>query len=309
MSMRSPGRAGAASSVGAAPFSYDEMVGRNAGFITSREQERLRDGRVFVCGVGGMGGAAVQSLARAGVGSLALADTDRFEVSNLNRQVFATLETVGELKVEATARSLAAVNPELRLTTFDAGWVDRLDEILPRFPVVVNGTDDTRAGIALYRKASEHRATVIDAYTSPLPSVIVVRPDDPRPEARLGFPTVGTDWGALTAEQLEGCKAAEALYVLVNSSSARHIDLDVAAEMLAGRRPRPSFAPMVIATGTLMAFEAIKLLLGRASGVDYRGVFLDPWTMRVERPRAAPVAWVMSKIARRTLRRLARAAG
>jgi len=289
-------------------FSYDEMVGRNAGFLTDREQERLRAGGVFVCGVGGMGGAAVQSLARAGVGSLALADTDHFEVSNLNRQVFATLDTVGERKVEATARALAAVNPELRLTTFDAGWVDRLDEILPRFPLVVNGMDDARAGIALYRKARDHGATVIDAYTSPLPSVTVVRPADPRPETRLGFPTVGTDWRALTAEQLDGCKVAEALYVLVHSSSARHIDLDVAAAMLAGRRPRPSFAPMVIATGTLMAFEALKVLLGRPSGVDHRGVFLDPWAMRVERPRPAPVAWVMGKLARRVLRRLAVAA-
>jgi len=136
-----------------------------------------------------------------------------------------------------------------------------------------------------------------------------VRPADPRPETRLGFPTVGTDWRALTAEQLDACKAAEAVYVLVHSSSARHIDLDVAADMLAGRRPRPSFAPMVIATGTLMAFEAIKLLLGRPSGVDYRGVFLDPWAMRLERPRSAPVAWVMGKVARRMLRRLGGAAG
>jgi molybdopterin/thiamine biosynthesis adenylyltransferase len=290
-------------------FSYDEMVGRNLGFVTLPEQERLRAGSVFVCGIGGMGGAAVQSLARAGVGSLALADTDRFEVSNLNRQVFATLDTVGERKVDATARGLAALNPELRLTTFDAGWVDRLDEILPRFPVVVNGMDDARAGIALYRKAREHGATVIDAYTSPLPSVTVVRPADPRPELRLGFPTVGTDWRALTAEQLDACKTAEAVYVLVHSSSARHVDLNVAAQMLAGRRARPSFAPMVIATGTLMAFEALKLLLGRPSGVDYRGVFLDPWAMRVERPRPAPVAWVMGKVARRMLRRLTVASG
>jgi hypothetical protein len=96
---------------------------------------------------------------------------------------------------------------------------------------------------------------------------------------------------------------AEALYVMVHSSSAKHIDLGVAAELMAGKRSRPSFAPMVIATGTLMAFEAVKLLLGRPSGVDHRGVFLDPWTMRVERPRSAPVAWAMKRAARRVLAR------
>ena len=287
-----------------AAFSYDEMVTRNAGFLTAGEQATLRDGRVFVCGVGGMGGAAIQSLVRAGVGHFCLADMDLFETSNLNRQLFATLDTVGQPKIDATCAAIARINPDAGLTTFGPEWVDQLDEILPVHPVVVNGMDDLAAGIALYRKAREHGATVIDAYTAPLPSVTVVRPADPRPEERLGWPTVGTHWRALTLAQLDACKVAEAVYVMVNSSSADHIDLDVAAGLVAGTHRRPSFAPMVIETGTLMAFEAVKLLLGRGSGVDHRGVFLNPWTMAVERPRTAPVAWVRERIARRFLARM-----
>jgi molybdopterin/thiamine biosynthesis adenylyltransferase len=290
-------------------FSYAEMIGRNAGFVTPAEQERLRTSSVFVCGVGGMGGAAVQSLVRAGVGNLVIADMDRFEVSNLNRQVFANLGTVGSSKVDATVAAIAVINRDARVTTFGADWVDRLDDILPKHKVVINGMDDLVAGIRLYRKAREHGATVIDAYTSPLPSVTVVRPGDPRPEERLGFPTVNIDWKALTREQLDDCKAAEAIYVMVHSSSAKHIDLKVATEMLAGRHPRPSFAPMVIATGTLMAFEALKLVLDRPSGVDYRGVFLNPWTMRTEHPKPAPIAWVLERAARAYLRRLTSGSG
>ena len=285
-------------------FSYDELVTRNAGFVTEAEQAMLRSGRVFVCGVGGMGGAALQSLVRAGVGHFALADMDTFEVSNLNRQLFATLDTVGQPKVAATAAAIARMNPEAELTTYGAEWVERLDEILPAHRVVVNGMDDLAAGLALYRKAREHGATVIDAYTSPLPSVTVVGPSDPRPEERLGYPTAGTDWRAITPAQAAACKAAEALYVAVHSSSASYIDHAVAAGLFAGTRARPSFAPMVIETGTLMAFEAVKLLLGRASGVDHRGVFLDPWTMTVERPRSAPVAWLRERVARRLLARM-----
>ena len=285
-------------------FEYSAFVGRNAGFVDAAEQDRLRTASVFVCGVGGMGGAAVQSLARAGVGHLAIADMDHFEISNLNRQVFATLDTVGVPKTEATAAAIAQINPEARVSIYGADWVDRLDDILADHKTVINGMDDLTAGIRLYRKARQHGATVIDAYTSPLPSVTVVRPDDPRPEERLGFPTVGVDWHTFTPSQLDECKLAEAIYVMVHSSSAKHIDLTVAAEMLAGTRPRPSFAPMVIATGTLMAFEALKLLLDRRSGVDCRGVFLNPWTMRTERPRPAPVAWVLEKAARRYIARL-----
>jgi len=288
----------------AAAFSYTEFASRNAGFVTPEEQERLRMGAVFVCGVGGMGGAAVQVLARAGVGRFALADIDRFEISNLNRQVFATLDTVGEPKVSATGRALNQINPVLRLETFGNDWVHRLDEILATYSIVINGTDDARASIELYRKAREHGATVIDAYTAPLPSVTVVCPGDPRPEERLRFPTVGRHWAALTTDQLDECRLAEAVYVLAHSSSARHIDMDLAAEMLAGTRPRPSFAPVVIGAGTLMASEAIKVLLGRPGGVDHRGVFWNPWTMRIERPRAAPVAWAVERYARRRLRRL-----
>jgi Dinucleotide-utilizing enzymes involved in molybdopterin and thiamine biosynthesis family 2 len=284
-------------------FSYEELVTRNAGFVTAAEQAMLRDGRVFVCGVGGMGGAALQSLVRAGVGHFALADMDSFEVSNLNRQLFATLDTVGRPKVGATAAAMARINPDVELATFGAEWVDRLDEILPAYRVVVNGMDDLAAGIALYRKAREHGATVIDAYTAPLPSVTVVRPTDPRPEQRLGYPTLDTDWRAIAPAQAAACKAAEALYVAVHSSSASYIDHTVAAGLFAGTRARPSFAPMVIETGTLMAFEAVKLLLGRRSAVDHRGVFLNPWTMTVERPRSAPVAWLRERVARRLLAR------
>lgn len=284
-------------------FSYEEMIGRNAGFLSATEQELLHDGRVFVCGVGGMGGAALQSLVRAGVGNVAIADMDMFERSNLNRQLFATLDTVGKLKVGATADALLRINPSLGLTTYGAEWVEQLDEILAGCKVVVNGMDDLAAGLALYRKAREHGATVIDAYTAPLPSVTVVGPADPRPEERLRFPTTGTNWRVLTQDEVDQCKLQEALYVMIHSSSAKHIDLHVAAELMAGKRSRPSFAPMVIVTGTLMANEAIKLLVHRET-VDCRGVFLNPWTMRIERPKPAPVAWMLERVARRHLARI-----
>src|SRR5690606_13841021 len=76
---------------------YSEMTTRNIGFISEAEQARLKGGAVFVAGVGGMGGAAVQMLVRAGVGKIAIADLDTFEVSNLNRQLFAFTDTVDRL--------------------------------------------------------------------------------------------------------------------------------------------------------------------------------------------------------------------
>ena len=181
-------------------FSYDELATRNIGFVSPQEQARLKAGAVFVAGVGGMGGAAVQALVRAGVGRLIIADIDTFEISNLNRQIFAFTDTVGEGKAQATAKALLRINPELSLEVMGPEWTDRLSEIAAECKVIINGCDDVAATVQLYRVAAQAGASVIDAYAAPLPSVILVRPGDPRPEARLGYPTVGLPWKDITPQ-------------------------------------------------------------------------------------------------------------
>jgi len=288
-------------------FSYEQMVSRNPGFVSAEEQRRLKETPVFICGVGGMGGACLMSLVRAGMTRLTIADFDRFEVSNLNRQLFATLRTVGVNKVQATVDGVRSLNPEVELRTYGAEWTEKLDEILSSCRVVVNGMDDLRAGLLLYRKAREHGATVIDAYTSPLPSVTRVRSRDPRPEERLAYPTAGKSWDAVTPEDLDRCKLREITHVMVHSSSHRYIDMAIASEVMAGRRSRPSFAPMVILTGTLMAFEVIGEVLDRPGGADCRGYFFNPWEGKVERPRNPLMAWLAGMLVRARLKELARA--
>ena len=285
-------------------FDYDAMVGRNIGFVTPEEQRQLRDALVFICGVGGMGGAAAMVLARAGVGRFIIADFDRFEISNLNRQTFAFAETIGASKADVTRDRLLAINPSARVATYGREWPSHLDTILAECKVVINGMDDIPAGIALYRKARELGATVIDAYTAPLPSVTVVRPADPRPEERLDYPTRGISIAAITPAMRDDCLRREIEYVMIHSSSAGHIDLSIAAEVITGKRSRMSFAPMVIATGCLMSFEAIALLIGRRTATDCRGWFLNPWTARIERPRSAAAAWVRRQAVRKFMARL-----
>jgi hypothetical protein len=284
---------------------YAEFTTRNIGFITASEQQRLRDARVLVIGTGGMGGAAIQALARAGIGGFAIADIDRFEVSNLNRQVFADLDSVNCDKAQTTASRLKRINPHVQLEVFGHEWPGKLDDLLKRYPVVINGMDDIAAGINLYRRARLHGASVIDAYTSSLPSVVVVNPGDPLPEERLDYPSYGKDVASLDADLVRACFVREMEYVLVHSSTANHIDLDVAAELISGKRKRMSFAPMVITTGNLMAFEVIKRILGRGPTAGYRGYFFNPWQMRVERPLpwliAAPKLFFVRRFIRRML--------
>ena len=287
-----------------AGFDYAEMTQRNIGFVSEDEQQRLRQARVFVCGVGGMGGACLMSLIRAGIGRVILADLDEFELSNLNRQLFASLDTVGVDKIEATRQGILALNPEVEIETYGADWVDSLDEILGRTQIVVNGMDDIACGLLLYRRAQALGATVIDAYASPLPSVTVVRPADPRPEMRLGYATEGTAWNELSEDQLSACLLREIEFVMTHSSSRHHIDLAIAAQVVSGQRSRMSFAPMVITAGNLMCFETINLILQNHHGTDCKGYFFNPWTVRVERPRGGPWAAVKGLLVRRFLAQL-----
>ena len=80
--------------------------------LGAQAMEKLRNSRVAVFGVGGVGSYAVEALARSGVGALDLIDDDRVSLSNINRQLIALRSTVGEYKVDAAAKRIADINPD-----------------------------------------------------------------------------------------------------------------------------------------------------------------------------------------------------
>ena len=288
----------------AGEFDYAEFTNRNLGFVSEKQQLAIRAGKVFVCGVGGMGGACVQSLVRAGLGNLCIADFDRFELSNLNRQLFADLETLNRDKIQVTISGIQRINPTIHLEVYGREWPTHINSILSNYPVVVNGMDDVNAGVFLYRKAREFGTIVIDAYPSTLPSVTLVKPHDPRPEERLSFPTRGKDWQAITAEMASECLLKEMIYVMVHSSTTKHVIMNYATEILAGRRARMSFAPMVITTGNLMSYEALSCVLGTKTSTDYCGYFFNPYNGRTEHPRNPIIARSKTILATQFLRQI-----
>ena len=85
--------------------------------------ERLRNARVAVFGLGGVGGCVVEALARAGIGTLDLIDNDRVARSNLNRQIIALQSTVGLTKVEAAAARVRDIDTTIRLNLFQSFYL------------------------------------------------------------------------------------------------------------------------------------------------------------------------------------------
>src|SRR4029079_3041809 len=88
-----------------ASFRFGTAFDRNIGWLTEWEQQALRGKRVAIAGAGGVGGGYLMTLVRFGVGMFTSADPDRFELVNFNRQVGATLSSIGRAKVEVLAEN------------------------------------------------------------------------------------------------------------------------------------------------------------------------------------------------------------
>lgn len=123
-------------------WSYEAAFARHLGLLTPAEQERLRNSRVAIIGMGGVGGVHLMTLARLGIGAFHIADPDEFEIANFNRQYGANIHTLGRPKVEVMAEQARAVNPEIEIRSFrEPVSADNIDEFLDGADVLVDGVD------------------------------------------------------------------------------------------------------------------------------------------------------------------------
>jgi molybdopterin/thiamine biosynthesis adenylyltransferase len=100
---------------------YQERTDRNIGWISPEEQDMLKHSVVAIAGCGGMGGLVAATLLRLGIGEIRIADTETFDVSNLNRQFAATKKTIGKSKALETARCLRAIADDTTIVVYPQG--------------------------------------------------------------------------------------------------------------------------------------------------------------------------------------------
>lgn len=129
----------------------DDAFARTRRLLGGAAMERLAAARVAVFGLGGVGGHAAEALARSGVGALDVFDGDRISVTNLNRQIIATRESVGRLKAEVMVERMLAVNPALRATGRALFYLpENADEVdLSRYDYVIDAVDTVAAKLEL----------------------------------------------------------------------------------------------------------------------------------------------------------------
>ena len=143
----------------------EDRFTRSRMLLGEEAMRRLSSSRVAVFGVGGVGGYVVEALARTGVGAFDLVDNDRVALSNINRQIIATMETVGRYKVDVMADRILSINPDAVVVRHKCFYLpetaDRFD--FAAYDYVVDAIDTVTGKIQLILQAKEAGVPVISS--------------------------------------------------------------------------------------------------------------------------------------------------
>ncbi|AJI96207.1 molybdopterin synthase sulfurylase MoeB [Yersinia ruckeri] len=206
-------------------------------------QEKLKASRVLVVGLGGLGCAAAQYLAAAGVGHLTLLDFDRVSLSNLQRQILHRDDRIGMSKVASARLTLEQINPHLSITTLDRQLDDQpLAVSIAEHDLVLDCTDNVAIREQLNRQCFYQK--------KPLVSGAAIRM-----EGQISVFTYGDD---------------EPCYRCLSRLFGREALTCVEAGVM---------APLVGTIGSLQAMETIKLLAGYGEVRRGRLLMLDAMTL------------------------------
>lgn len=126
---------------------------------------KLKDVRVAVFGVGGVGGFVCEALVRSGIGAFDLIDSDRVCLSNLNRQIIATHKTIDQYKVDAMHERMLEINPDVKVRTYKCFFLPENADEFPfnEYDYVVDAVDTVTAKIELVMKCKEENIPIISS--------------------------------------------------------------------------------------------------------------------------------------------------
>ena len=127
--------------------------------------KKLKNSRIAVFGVGGVGSYTVEALARAGVGAIDLIDNDIFNVTNINRQLYATHKTIGQYKVDVARDRILEINPECKVTAYKMFYMpENADTIdLSQYDYIVDAIDTVSAKVELIVRANKLGVKIISS--------------------------------------------------------------------------------------------------------------------------------------------------
>lgn len=242
-------------SEGGPVWSYQEAFSRNLGLISPLEQKRLRNSRVAIAGLGGVGGIDLVALARLGIGKFSIADPDVFEMRNTNRQYGATRSAEGRGKADVMLAIVRDINPEAEVRVFrDPLGPQNADAFLNGADVLVDGIDVFEIDLRrlLFAKARESGIYALTAGPVGFSTVwVIFSPQDMTFDRYFDL-----------KDRMSGTEKFVAFIVGMAPSSLqrRYIDLSY---LDVENRTGPSVGLACHLASGVVAAEVLKILLGR----------------------------------------------
>lgn len=142
-------------------FNADNRYEKNKGIMNEEEMEKIAQTRVLLVGLGGLGGFVASSLARLGVRSVVLVDYDRFSTSNLNRQLYSSVDTLGKSKVDVLVTELKKINPDIGITAFLDSVYNLDDAVFEKVGIVIDAVDEIKTKLFLETLSEKHHKPLL----------------------------------------------------------------------------------------------------------------------------------------------------
>ncbi len=143
----------------------NEIYSRTENLIGNENLNRLKNSRIAIFGLGGVGGYAFESLLRSGVGSFDLFDNDTINITNINRQILATTDTIGKYKTEAAIERAATINKDVAINAYNVFYnSENADDFdFSKYDYIIDAIDTVSSKIELVLRAQNAGVPIISS--------------------------------------------------------------------------------------------------------------------------------------------------
>lgn len=216
---------------------YWEIITRQMSIVTKSQQTRFKESKIAIIGCGGLGGTIIEMLARMGIGELNIIDKDSFDMSNLNRQIMSSIDSLGKSKSEVAKEKIRLINPYVKVNAFNEELNRKnLDKIIGDCDIAIDGLDNLPTRVLLSRYTKEKEIPFIHgAVHGTMGQLTVFTKDTISYEELFSLPSIGKELDDKTNQEIQ---------------------------KLSQNTP-PVIGPIANIIGSLEAFEAFKILTNK----------------------------------------------